>query len=299
VTPVGLLLIDKPVGPSSHDVVATVRRELGLKRVGHTGTLDPFASGLLLVCVGSATRLVEYFHVLPKTYETGIILGERRDTDDRTGVVVANSEQWKDLDRSAVEEALLGFEGISEQRPPDYSARRQQGRRAYKAARDGAPLELESRTVEISEIRLTNWSPPRADVVLSVSTGTYIRAVARDLGERLGCHAHLDSLRRTNIGAYDVSNALPGGRLAGASASIIAPLDALSWLSRRELTTEERVAVEVGKPVPKGDVVPPVQAVDGLDGAALPIALHARGSLVAIAALDGDLLRPSKVFHEL
>jgi len=299
VTPVGLLFIDKPVGPSSHDVVATVRRELGLKRVGHTGTLDPFASGLLLVCVGSATRLVEYFHVLPKTYETGIILGERRDTDDRTGVVVANSEQWKDLDRSAVEEALLGFEGISEQRPPDYSARRQQGRRAYKAARDGAPLELESRTVEISEIRLTNWSPPRADVVLSVSTGTYIRAVARDLGERLGCHAHLDSLRRTNIGAYDVSNALPGGRLAGASASIIAPLDALSWLSRRELTTEERVAVEVGKPVPKGDVVPPVQAVDGLDGAALPIALHARGSLVAIAALDGDLLRPSKVFHEL
>ncbi len=296
-TPVGLLLIDKPVGPSSHDVVATVRRELGLKRVGHTGTLDPFASGLLLVCVGSATRLVEYFHVLPKTYEAGIILGERRDTDDRTGAVVASSEQWKDLDRSAVEEALLGFEGISEQRPPDYSARRQQGRRAYKAARDGRPMELESRTIDISEIRLTSWSPPRADVVLSVSTGTYIRAVARDLGERLGCHAHLDSLRRTRIGAYDVSTALPDGQLAGAAARVIAPLDAISWLSRRELTTEERDAVEVGKAVAKGDVVPPVVAVDGLDGAALPIALHARGSLVAIAALDGDLLRPSKVFH--
>ena len=296
-TPVGLLLIDKPVGPSSHDVVAAVRRELGLKRVGHTGTLDPFASGLLLVCAGSATRLVEYFHVLPKTYKAAIVLGERRDTDDCTGAVVASSGHWEKLDQRALEEALFGFEGLSEQRPPDYSARRQQGQRAYSAARAGAPLELESRTVEISDIRLVNWSPPRADIVLSVSTGTYIRAVARDLGERLGCHAHLGSLRRTRIGAYDVSNALPGGQLAGATASIIAPLDAVSWLRRRELTAEELDAVRVGKPIEKGSVVPPSLAVDGLDSAALPIALHARGRLVAIAVLDDDLLRPSKVFH--
>lgn len=296
-SPVGLLLVDKPVDPSSHDVVAAIRHELGLKRVGHTGTLDPFASGLLLVCIGSATRLVEYFHVLPKTYEASIVLGERRDTDDLTGAVVANSQRWQSLERGAFEEALRGLEGLSEQRPPDFSARRQQGRRGYKAAREGTPLELKSRTVEISDIRLINWSPPRADIMLTVSTGTYIRAVARDLGEGLGCHGYLGSLRRTKIGAFDVSDAVSGSQLDGVAVSIVPPLDAVSWLRRRELTEEDLETVGVGKPVAMGTIVPPASAVEGLDDAALPVALHAWGKLAAIGVLDGDWLRPVKVFH--
>jgi len=297
VTQAGLLLVDKPAGPSSHDVVAAVRRELGLQRVGHTGTLDPFASGLLLVCVGWATRLVEYFHDLPKTYEAGVILGERRDTDDITGAVVATSKDWQSIDRQTFEDAISEFLGSSEQRPPDYSARRQEGQRAYKAARDGAPLDLEARTVEVSDIRLIDWSPPHADLVLSVSTGTYIRAIARDLGERLGCHAHLGSLRRTGIGAFDVSDSVQGGELTGATNSILLPLDAVGWLRRRKLTEEDLEAVGVGKPIIVGTVAPPPDPVPGLDDAVLPVALHAHGKLVAIGAVDDDLLRPAKVFH--
>jgi tRNA pseudouridine55 synthase len=295
----GLLLVDKPVGPSSHDVVAAVRRELGLKRVGHTGTLDPFASGLLLVCIGVATRLVEYFHVLPKSYEAGIILGESRDTDDLTGAVVASSDDWRSLDRSAFEEAILEFDGSFEQRPPDYSARRQDGKRAYKAARSGAPLTLESRTVEVSDIIVTNWAPPRVDIELSVSTGTFIRAIARDLGERLGCHAHLGCLRRTSIGNFGVSAAITGDNLAEAPARIMSPLDAVQWLRRRELTDDEVRAVEVGKQILLGDIALPLNPVAGLASDGLPIALHSHGCLVAIGMIDGDLLRPVKVFHGL
>ncbi len=296
-TPAGLLLIDKPEGPSSHEVVAAVRRELGLKRVGHTGTLDPFATGLLLICVGWATRLVEYFHVLPKFYEACVVLGERRDTDDLTGVVVARSEAWRSLDRSAFEATLHEFQGIFRQRPPDYSARRQHGHRAYRAARKGKPLDLESRTIEVSDVHLLNWAPPRADVGFSVSTGTYIRAIARDLGERLGCHAHLGSLRRTMIGAYHLSESVSAGDLAGVRANIIPPFDAVSWLPRRELSADELNAVVVGRPIPRGRVFPPALPLASLGDAMLPVALHAHGQLAAIGELDGDLLKPAKVFH--
>jgi len=295
----GLLLVDKRVDPSSHDVVAAVRRELGLKRVGHTGTLDPFASGLLLVCIGAATRLVEYFHILPKSYEAGIMLGESRDTDDLTGAVVASSDDWRSLERSTFEEAILEFDGSFEQRPPDYSARRQGGKRAYKAARDGAPLTLESRTVKVSDILVTNWAPPRVDIKLSVSTGTYIRAIARDLGERLGCHAHLGCLRRTSIGSFDVSAAITADNLAEAPARIMSPLDAVPWLRRRELTADEIRAVEVGRQILLGSIAPPPNPVAGLDSDGLPIALHSHGSLVAIGMIDGDVLKPVKVFHGL
>ncbi len=296
-TPAGLLLIDKPEGPSSHDVVDAVRRELGLRQVGHTGTLDPFATGLLLICVGWATRLIEYFHTLPKVYEAGVVLGERRDTDDLTGAVVARSQAWRSLDRSAFEATLHEFQGIFQQRPPDYSARRQRGRRAYRAAREGKPLDLESRTVEVSDVRLLNWAPPLAEVGFSVSTGTYIRAIARDLGERLECHAHLGSLRRTMIGAFHVSGSVSGSRLAGAGTSIVPPLDAVSWLPRRELAGEELKAVAVGRQIPLGRVFPPSLPVAELDDAVLPVALHAHGQLAAIGELDGELLRPAKVFH--
>ncbi|MDH3427567.1 MAG: tRNA pseudouridine(55) synthase TruB [Gemmatimonadota bacterium] len=296
-TPTGLLLIDKPEGPSSHDVIAVVRRELGLRRAGHTGTLDPFASGLLLVCVGWATRLVEYFHVLPKVYEAAILLGERRDTDDRTGVVVARSDAWRSIDRDRFASALAEFDGVSEQRPPDYSARKVGGLRAYRAARAGAPLQLEPRTIAVSDMCLLSWDPPRARIALTVSTGTYIRAIARDLGERLACHAHLEALRRIRIGTFDVCDASSGADLAEAAAGIVTPLDAVSWLQRRELDPEELASVLVGRPIRVGAPSQPPRPVATLDTASLPTALHADGQLVAIGMADGEWLKPSKVFH--
>jgi tRNA pseudouridine55 synthase len=292
------LLIDKPEGPSSHDVVAEVRREFGLKRVGHTGTLDPFATGLLLICLGWATRLVEYFHVLPKTYEAAILLGEARDTDDHTGAVVATSDAWRSVSRESFEATLRSFLGVSEQRPPDYSARRSAGRRGYHAARAGETVVLESRPIVVSEARLLHWDPPCAEVRLTVSTGTYIRAIARDLGEHLCCHAHLRALRRTHIGRFDVSEATAANELAEAGPTPVTPLEAVGWMRRRELSEQEMAAIRVGQSIQAGRLSPAPHPVTGVDTELGPTALHVDGALVAIARLEGDVLKPAKVFHD-
>lgn len=290
----GLLILDKPVGPTSHDMVAVVRRELGIKRAGHTGTLDPFASGLLLVCVGPSTRLVEYFHVLPKAYRATIVLGDRRDTDDCTGKQIASSYAWQSLSIADVEAGLQQFLGTSDQVPPDFSARRVGGRRAYDAAREGAPLRLAARSIEVAEIRLLDWSPPTLDVALTVSTGTYIRAIARDLGDRLGCHGHLSSLRRTRIGPFDLEDAVDPGALTETAGSILRPLEAVRWMPRRALGESEVADISVGRAVSLGEVEPPVSPVPGMDGSA--VAIVADGELAAIGIRDGDLLKPAKVF---
>lgn len=304
-----VLLVDKSEGPTSHDVVEVARRALGTRRVGHTGTLDPFASGLLILCVGRATRLVEYFHHLPKTYEAGIVFGEARDTDDRTGVVTARGEVGPGLDAARLEAALAASRGESEQRPPDFSARRKRGRRAHEAARAGEPLTLEPRPIEVRTARLLDWSPPEARVLYEVSTGTYVRALARDLGEELGCPAHLGSLRRTRIGPFDVRQADQAPDIGRDSPSALTPLAALGWLPARELTAEQRTAIGYGQAIPAGLIQPPVMAVPGLEPGGLPVALHAGGALVAIGrrAEPGEpsdppdpaaarVLRPEKVF---
>jgi tRNA pseudouridine55 synthase len=294
VTLSGLLRLDKPAGPTSHDIVAIVRRQLGVKRVGHTGTLDPFASGLLLVCVGTATRLVEYFHALPKTYEATIVLGDRRDTDDLTGEQVARSDRWEDLSRADVARGLAKFLGSSEQIPPDYSARQVGGRRAYDAARQGDPLELEPRPIEVFDIELLAWSPPSVAVALTVSTGTYIRAIARDLGEDLGCHAHLSRLRRARIGPFDVEDASSPADLNPTGSGLISPLDAVGWMPQRVLEDFEIVDISTGRAVPVGDLRISSEAAP--PGAGAPIAVSAGGELAAIAIRDGDVLKPTKVF---
>ncbi len=206
--PVGLLLVDKPEGPTSHDMISRVRAALGVRRVGHTGTLDPFASGLLLLCVGWATRLSEYLTPLPKHYRGVIRLGETTDTDDRTGRTTARSDDWQRLDRAEIEEALRRQQGVIEQRPPVYSARKVSGRRAYDLARKGESPELGARPVEIESLELRELQPPDLAVEIECSSGTYIRAVARDLGESLGVGAHLRELRRLAIGGFRVEDAL-------------------------------------------------------------------------------------------
>ena len=291
-----VLLVDKPEGPTSHDVVQVARRALGTRRVGHTGTLDPFASGLLILCVGRATRLVEYFHHLPKTYEAGVVFGEARDTDDRTGTVTSRGELGPELDAARLEGALAASRGESDQRPPDFSARRKDGRRAHEAARAGEPLALESRPIEVRAARLLDWSPPVARVAYEVSTGTYIRALARDLGAGLGCPAHLGTLRRTRIGPFGGAEASATTDIAWDASGALSPLVALAWLPARELTAEERTAVGYGQAIATGDVAPPATAVAGLEPAELPVVLHASGELIAVGRRADGAIRPEKVF---
>jgi tRNA pseudouridine55 synthase len=189
----GILPVDKPVGPTSHDVVATARRALGMRRIGHTGTLDPFASGLLLLCVGPATRLAEYLSGLPKSYTGTMRLGVVTATDDPEGEILEVNEDWRSLRREQVDRALRSQEGARLQWPPKFSAKKIQGKRAYAIARSGGEVQPEPVPVQIYRAEVTRFDPPEVEFEVDCSTGTYIRAIARDVGKDVGVGAHLTS----------------------------------------------------------------------------------------------------------
>jgi len=202
----GILLIDKPTGWTSHDVVAKARRITGQRRIGHTGTLDPMASGLLVLCLGRATRLVEYLTGHDKRYRGTITLGQTTTTDDAEGDVVSK-RSVPPMTGSDVEVALAGFRGAIEQRPPAFSALKVDGKRAYSLARAGADVHLPSRPVIIHEISGALVSATEIVLTVHCSTGTYVRSLARDLGEVLGCGAHLSALRRLSAGNFRIEDA--------------------------------------------------------------------------------------------
>ena len=214
----GAVLVDKPEGPTSHDVVAWARKRLGTRRVGHTGTLDPFASGLLILLVGPATRLAEYLSGLPKEYTATARLGVATDTHDAEGQVCGPREEWKTIGAEDVARGLAHFHGCFDQVPPQFSAKKVGGEPMYKKARRGERVDLSPVRVEVSEIRLTEFCPPYFTFGVVCSAGTYIRALARDVGQRLGTGAHLTELRRTRVGDFSVrgamgAEALRAGRL--------------------------------------------------------------------------------------
>lgn len=209
----GALLVDKPVGPTSHDVVAWARKTLGTKRVGHTGTLDPFASGLLVLIFGPATRLAEYLSGHAKAYTATACLGVRTNTHDSQGRVLEQAGDAAPVERERVELGLSRFEGLIRQVPPQYSAKKVDGEAMYRKARRGEIVELEPVEVEVSEMRLTAFDGPHLSFEVTCSAGTYIRALARDLGEDLGVGAHLTALRRTSVGDFSVDSALAGEAL--------------------------------------------------------------------------------------
>ena len=285
----GVLPVDKPEGPTSHDAVALARRALGTRRIGHTGTLDPFASGLLLLCVGSATRLAELLTGLPKTYVARARCGARTDTDDRTGSVVEETADLSRVTREAVEGALREQLGERMQRPPAYSAKKVAGERAYARARRGESTELEPVAVEIRRIALTDFEPPEFGFEVECSSGTYVRAIARDVGDALGVGAHLVALRRTRIGAFDVTRALPVDALSDrerVAAAWIEPLEAVRDLPRYDADARAAEDVAHGRPVQA--------SLDAPDGATAAIAHE--GSLLALARTDAGWLRPFRVF---
>jgi tRNA pseudouridine55 synthase len=200
----GLLLVDKPAGITSHDVVMIVRRVYGEKSIGHLGTLDPFATGLLILLVGRATRLANFIVTDPKTYDATIALGSETDTDDSTGAIVREASVPS---RDAVDTAIRELTGRVTQMPPAYSAKSVDGVRAYDAARKGAALELAPVEVEVFDWKIRGRSETTIDVTITCGTGTYIRALARDLGRITGSAAHLTSLRRVRSGVFDVADA--------------------------------------------------------------------------------------------
>ena len=276
----GILLVDKPSGMTSHDVVDRVRRATGERRVGHAGTLDPMATGLLVVLVGPAARLAPFLTAAHKTYDASIAFGSETDTDDADGrvtVCVAVPDEVADPFFAAGTVASLV--GLHEQVPPAYSAIKRGGTVAYQAARAGEAMELEPRTIEIASARLLGVncnSEVVWDVAFSVSKGTYIRALARDLGRALDTAAHLGALRRTHSGSMDVADSCTLEEIESAVDVTDLFTDPIAALGIPALDVDEDVAVRVR------------------NGAALDAATHGAAGLAAHASMgithDGVLL---------
>lgn len=240
--------MDKPSGITSHDAVARVRRALRIRAVGHTGTLDPFATGLLVMLLGRATRLARFLAPLPKRYRAVARLGVRTDTEDRTGRVLAEVAPAEWPDAEALGRAMAGLTGPQRQVPPVYSAKRVEGRRSYRLAREGRAPELEPVAVEVHRLALVRYAPPEVEFVATVSSGTYIRALARDLGDALGIGAHLTALRREAIGALEVADAVPLESL-GPATTPLAPGAVLGHLPAVALSEAEAADVGFGRTV--------------------------------------------------
>lgn len=261
--PTGALLVDKPEGLSSHDVVHRVRGIVRETRCGHTGTLDPIATGLLVLCLGRATRLSRFVVGLGKTYVATVRFGFATDTYDRTGK--PSGESGDDGPGSEeLQRALRTFLGPQEQHPPPFSAKKVSGERAYRLARAGFAVQPDPVRVQIDEVELIEHSPPRALLRVSASSGTYIRSLAHDLGRKVGCGAHLESLRRTRVGSFQVEEALTLQVLeslvskGGLSERLLSPAQMLQDLPGEDLTGEETSRFVHGRVVVRPGVPPGV-----------------------------------------
>jgi tRNA pseudouridine55 synthase len=242
VGPDGLLLIDKPLAVTSHDAVARVRRTLGIKKVGHAGTLDPMATGLLVMGVGRATRLLRFLGELPKSYEGAFRLGVETDTLDADGAVTVTAPT-DGIPDEAIADAMAARVGESEQRPPAYSAVKVGGRKLYEAARSGDRLEAPARPIRVERLELVRREADLVWFVATVSGGTYVRVLAADVGHALGCGAHLAALRRTAIGSFEV-----GAATSPEDPGPLLPLErAVAHLPRFPLEREEAIAASHGR----------------------------------------------------
>jgi tRNA pseudouridine55 synthase len=268
---------------TSHDVVQRARRALGTRAVGHTGTLDPFATGLLVILVGRATRLARFVEAEPKTYLATARLGVATDTDDLTGRPLGETVDASHLGLADVRDALAGFVGVASQRPPRYSAKHVDGTRSYRLARRGAPVAPREATVTVYAIEVLRVAAGEVVFRATVGPGTYLRAIARDLGEVLGVGAHLIALRREAIGGLRVEDAVKLDQLG--PAAVLPPRRALGHLPAVELDETARAAVGHGRAVPAGA---------GVSG---DVALVHGDALVAVARATDGWFRPSVVLE--
>jgi tRNA pseudouridine55 synthase len=279
----GLLLVDKPEGVTSHDVIGVARRALGMRRIGHTGTLDPFATGLLVLLVGRATRVLPYIDSEPKVYEATIRFGAETETDDATGAVVREAPCPP---REAVERGMAALTGLIEQQPPAYSAKKVAGRRAYAAARRGETVTLAPVQVRVDAWAVRAWHDGAVDVTVTCGTGTYVRALARDLGRLAGSAAHLTALRRVRSGPFTVAEAVPLEALRRGVAPLRPVRDALASLPVEVVAATALARLGRGQDVPAS--VPGPRAV---------LASPA-GEVVAIGERRGAMWHPRVVLSD-
>lgn len=289
----GVLVVDKPVGMTSHDIVQIIRAGTNIRRAGHTGTLDPRASGVLVVLLGPAVRLSEYVSASDKRYQAIIELGVATNTYDGDGEVTRRSAV--DISIEEFETALKGFIGEIEQKPPAYSAIKLQGRKAYDMARNGEEVEIEPRLIKVYNLELLEWDPPEAVVDVYCSSGTYVRSLAHDLGELLGCGANLIGLRRTKSGQFALRDAVALRKLQEAFTAgdwykyVIPAAEALGDWPSIELTNEQVDEVRHGHRITSELEVPEGK---------LARAITQQGELVALMSYDEETKewQPKKVF---
>jgi tRNA pseudouridine55 synthase len=290
----GVLVVDKPVGLTSHDVVQIIRRGTNIRRAGHTGTLDPRASGVLVVLIGPAVRLSEYVSASDKRYQATIRLGSSTDTFDAEGRITS-SASVDSITEEQFEEILEQYVGEIEQVPPPYSAIKIGGRKAYEMAREGEEVNLEPRVIQVYSLELLEWDPPEAVVDVFCSSGTYVRSLANDLGNALGVGAHLVGLRRTKSGRFTLRDAVPLRRLQEAFVAgdwykhLIPAAEALADWPMVELDGDQVELVRHGHRV---------QADSGSKGWARGVS--EQGDLVALLEVDEESKewQPRKVFFQ-
>ena len=249
----GVVVVDKPEGSTSTAVVNWVKRCLGAKRAGHTGTLDPFATGVLPVCVGLATRVIPYLDEHFKEYRAELRLGADTDTLDSTGEVVRETPAAvvEHITEEAVRRALDAFTGGIEQTPPMYSAIKKDGRRMYDLAREGIEVERAKRRITVEELRLTEYSPPVIEFFVRCSRGTYVRSLGVDIAHSLGCAGHLSALRRMRSGSFDLSGASTMDEIKRGEHSLLTISEALSHLRRVEVEEPAAELIKMGRQIEK------------------------------------------------
>jgi tRNA pseudouridine55 synthase len=289
----GVLVVDKPVGLTSHEVVQIIRRGTNIRRAGHTGTLDPRASGVLVILIGPAVRLSEYVSASDKRYQAVIQLGTSTDTFDADGQIL--SKNLVNISEDEFEEALQTFVGEIEQVPPPYSAVKVKGRKAYEMARKGEDVDLAPRKITVYSLEMLEWAPPEVVIDVYCSSGTYIRSLANDLGKMLGCGAHLVGLRRTKSGRFTLRDAAPLRKLREAFEAgnwyqyLIPAAEALSDWPAIELDTDQIDAIRHGHRIP---------AESGIGKMARGIS--EQGELIALMEYDPSTneWQPKKVFYQ-
>jgi tRNA pseudouridine55 synthase len=293
----GLLNIAKPPGPTSHDIVDLIRRRIGRGvKVGHAGTLDPFAEGVLVLCLGPATRLADYVQAQPKRYVATVTLGAVSDTDDPTGCVTpVTGAEPPAPDR--VQGVLKGFLGVLQQVPPAHSAVHAGGQRAYKLARAGQAPQLAPRAVTVHQIELRSYTYPTLELAVSCGSGTYIRALARDVGRALGCGGYCSALVRTAVGPFTIEQAVAPDQV-DLSRHLLQPVSALGDMPRVTLSASACAHLASGRAVQLAREQLPRPAADKAKAEELAV-LDEQGGLVAIGVLGGDgvTFRPAKVFR--
>jgi tRNA pseudouridine55 synthase len=293
----GVLVVDKPEGPTSHDVVARCRRALRTHAIGHTGTLDPMATGVLVLVVGRATRLAQFLSGQPKSYDATFRLGLTTDTWDRTGTAVANPEPGERPDQAAVAAALAGFLGRQPQMPPPFSAKKIEGVRAHVLARRGETVAVEPAMVELVDCELLAMDSPLCRIRLRSSAGYYVRSLVHDLGQALGCGACLEALRRTSSGGFSLADAVGLAAVeedpTGAEARMVPLGHLLPDLPAVRLDEESALRAGHGNEIP----VPPGSGGAEVAGATAVRLLAPDGSLLGVAKPAGrpGFLHPAVV----